>query len=248
MFPKIIWRYWAQGWNNAPFVVQECSKSIIHYAPDWKVINLDNTNIHEYITIPMQIDQIQDFPIQCRSDLIRMLLLKEHGGVWIDTTAFLNTNLTNFLSPINCDFFYFCRWENKTTMSNWFMAAQEDSYIARIMSEKYQNYILSDSFLNSNKSYFKRWKGSPNYFCFHKLFEEISHNDVIFKKKIDEMPFFDSTPMLQSVFTGWNKDVPFEVSVNVLNDIPLVKLSHAIKETEYNKNSVLGILIRKGLA
>lgn len=245
MFPKIIWHYWEQGWDNAPFVVQECLKSLKHYAPDWEIINLDKKSLNNYIDLPSKIFKIEDFPIQPISDLIRILLLKKYGGVWIDATTYLNVNLTNFLYNIECDFFCFWRWSNKTTMSTWFMAAKEDSCIAKIMSEEFTNYLTSDDFINNNKKYFKKWRGSPNYYVFHKLFEQLSHKNLIFMKKIQEMPFIDSTPMLQSVFSGWNKDVPLEIAINVFNNLPMVKLSHSIGINEFNKNSVLGLLMKK---
>ena len=121
MFPKKIWRYWAQGWTDVPFAVDCCTKSINHYAADWEIINIDDTSLKNYINLPSKIDSI---PIQIKSDVIRILLLKEYGGVWIDATVFLNMNFTEFMTPLYGDFFCFWRWPNKVSMSSWFPLTQ----------------------------------------------------------------------------------------------------------------------------
>ncbi|MBQ3171311.1 MAG: hypothetical protein IJB53_05275 [Mailhella sp.] len=244
MFPKKIWRYWAQGWENVPFMVQHCTESVYHYAPDWEVINLDDDNIGDYIDIPEKIKNIPNFPIQPKSDLIRLLLLKKYGGVWIDATVFLNTNFTEFMTPLYGDFFCFWRWPNKVTMSNWFLAADKNSYIAKKFSEEFYNMISSEKFLHENSKYFEKWRGSPDYLCFHQLFAKTSNNDNIFSKIIQSMKFIESTPMLIDQFNGWNKDVVHE-SESLLSKTPLYKLTHLIKKEDYNKESILEKLVNK---
>ncbi len=245
MFPKIIWRYWDQGWDKSPFMVQECSKSIVHYAPDWEVHNLDKETVKNFIELPKRIDEIPDLPIQPISDLIRMLLLKKYGGVWIDATVFLNTHLTQFLENINSDFFCFFRWENKTAMSNWFLAAQKESYIAKVMAEEFQKMIFSDSFLKENEQYFKKWKSSPNYFCFHKKFEALIKEDLKFGEIVKDMHFYDSFDELCAVVYGWKRNVCNEITNYIYNKSPMIKISHYGTEKENNEKSALEILKKK---
>ena len=139
MFPKTIWRYWGQGWNNVPFMIKYCSESIRHYAKDWNIVDLDATSIGRYIQLPEELLKIENFPVATLADLIRIMLLEKYGGVWIDATIFLNTELTPFLEPVDGDFFCFWRHKEKVTMSNWFLAAAKGSYIASIMSK---NFLL----------------------------------------------------------------------------------------------------------
>lgn len=244
MFPKKIWRYWAQGWENAPFAVKYCSQSVAHYASDWEIIDIDSNNLKKYIDLPSKINEIHNFPIQITSDMIRILLLKEYGGVWIDATVFLNMNFTEFMAPLYGDFFCFWRWPNKATMSNWFLAADRDSYIAKTFSKHFIETILSNQFLQENLKYFNRWKGSPNYYCFHNLFEKFCQKDKKFNAIIQNMPFIDSTPLIKDVFNGWNKEVVHETE-SALSTTPLFKLSHSVTKENYNENSILDRLIRK---
>lgn len=245
MFPKIIWRYWSQGWENAPYMIHECTKSIEYYAHDWKIVNLDAKNIHNYIEIPDQFVTIPDFPIQWISDAIRLLLLEKYGGVWLDATIFLNTNLTNFIKPLNGDSLFFFRWENKTAVSSWFIAANLNSYIVSRLSHQFQKNILSSSFIKENEKYFKKWRGSPNYFLLHRLFEQLTKEDRKFGELVKDMPFIDSFNVLSTAFYGWNKDVCNEIEDNIYNNSPMIKISYSVSKDKYNKKSALEKLKEK---
>ena len=245
MLPKKIWRYWAQGWEKAPFAVDWCSKSVAHYAPDWEITNIDDNNLQNYIELPKDIDEIPNFPVQMKSDVIRLLLLKKYGGVWIDATVFLNMDFTEFMAPLHGDFFCFWRWANKATMSNWFLAADTNSYVVKVFSDLFIETILSNQFLQENSKYFDKWKAeSPNYFCFHRLFEQYCKKDEKFNTIIKNMPFIESTQLIKDAFNGWNKDVTHE-SESALSSVPLFKLSHTVTKENYNKNSILDRLIKK---
>ena len=48
---KIIFIYWAQKFINAPTVVKKCLLSWKLKNPTWKIIELDDDNLSEYINI-----------------------------------------------------------------------------------------------------------------------------------------------------------------------------------------------------
>ena len=103
MFPKIIWRYWDQGWDKQPFVVGLCSQSVSKYASDWEVRDLDRDSLNKYVDTEAYSDSLKGYPIQIVSDFYRCLLLKKYGGVWLDATVFLNSSLTGYLKDIDDD-------------------------------------------------------------------------------------------------------------------------------------------------
>lgn len=245
MFPKIIWRYWDQGWDNAPYMIKDCTKSIEYYAPDFEINNLDKNNINDFIKLPNELETIPDIPMQCTSDIIRLLLLKKYGGIWIDATVFMNMNLANFIEQYNYESLFFFRWENKTAVSNWFICANKNSYIIEKLSYEFQKSIFSSSFLKENEKYFKKWRGTPNYFIFHKTFEKLTKEDVKFGELVKNMPFVDSFSMLSTAFYGWNKDVCNEIEDNIYNKSPMIKISYSVPENKYNKNSALEKLKKK---
>lgn len=245
VFPKIIWRYWHQGWDNAPFPLKYCTESVQHYAPDWKIVDLDCKSVKDYIDIPKELERA-DFPLATLSDLIRIKLLDQYGGVWIDSTVFLNRNLTEFLQPLQGDFFCFWRWKEKRTMSSWFLAAKKGSYIARKTADRFAQTITSAEFLEQNCIYFNKWRGSPNYFIFHRIFNSLSETDNSFGEIVKAMPFEYSKIVMHCFHHGWNKPIPHEYETLIRSDAaPMIKLSYSVKEKDFNPESTLALLLKK---
>ena len=49
---RIIWQYWAQGFDNVPQVVQDCLKSVDIYAKGFTIIRLTDENLSDYLDVP----------------------------------------------------------------------------------------------------------------------------------------------------------------------------------------------------
>lgn len=86
-----IWVCWWQGLDSAPELVKKCIESIQKNAGNHEVIIITEDNYKEYITIPKWIEDKKNAGIISRtnySDLLRLSLLAEHGGMWLDATFF----------------------------------------------------------------------------------------------------------------------------------------------------------------
>lgn len=108
---KIIWTCWLQGVENAPDVVKKCIASIRQYANGYEVIVLDKTNISNYVKLPVFINEKYAkgiIPHAHYSDMIRIALLQEYGGIWIDSTILLTGTLPDYIT--NTDLFLFRTW------------------------------------------------------------------------------------------------------------------------------------------
>jgi hypothetical protein len=70
---KVIYIYWAQQFINAPTIVNKCLLSWKLKNPTWKIIELDDHNLSEYINIEEEIPNIQKKNITktSYSDIIR---------------------------------------------------------------------------------------------------------------------------------------------------------------------------------
>lgn len=68
---KIIWQYWAQGYNkeNIPELISICLSSIDKYASNYTIIRLSDTNISQYIDIP---DWLMKKRHKCLSHILSM--------------------------------------------------------------------------------------------------------------------------------------------------------------------------------
>lgn len=93
-----IWVFWWTGEETAPEIVKACIKSIRRNANGHRVIFLSKDNLHDYVTLPDFIEKKHNdgnIGHAHYSDIVRISLLAEYGGVWIDSTVlFRNLYLT----------------------------------------------------------------------------------------------------------------------------------------------------------
>lgn len=92
---NIVWFCWLQGIENAPLIVKQCHESLVRNMPDKKLIIITKDNINEYVTFPDYILNKWKKGIITNthfSDLLRLELLINHGGTWIDSTVFCTSN------------------------------------------------------------------------------------------------------------------------------------------------------------
>jgi len=89
--PAPIWVCWLQGEDNAPALVQKCIASIRHNAGKHPVVIVTESNIDQYLKLPTYIKDKHQNGLISRthfSDVLRVCLLAEHGGLWLDSTVF----------------------------------------------------------------------------------------------------------------------------------------------------------------
>lgn len=86
-----IWICWWQGIDHAPELVKKCVHSICENAKSYEVIVLDDSNYKKYVNIPDWLEEKRRTGIITKthfSDFLRLELLAEHGGIWLDATFF----------------------------------------------------------------------------------------------------------------------------------------------------------------
>ena len=195
---KIIWQYWAQGYDNVPEIVRHCMASVDRFACDFQIIRLTDSNFSTYLDLP-------DFFLSKRplmtkahfSDLLRLILLKTYGGIWMDATILLTGPIPQAYSE--SDFFCFRRdpkepdyryWRNvyayyfgwakgfRVNMLNSFIVAKKEN---RTISELCDLMLL----------WWKQNDGLPDYFFFQILFDVYSDmNSVDFLFASDTPPHY----------------------------------------------------------
>ena len=93
-----IWICWLQGEELAPQLVKNCIDSIRRHCNNHEVILITMENYKDYIKMPNYIlDKYQKGIISNAhfSDIIRMTLLRDYGGLWIDATVFCTKDIPN---------------------------------------------------------------------------------------------------------------------------------------------------------
>ena len=92
-----IWVCWLQGEENMPEIVRSCYHSICSHAAGRIVTLITEDNLHDYIEVPEFITEMKQTGKISRThyaDYIRILLLKTHGGLWIDATILVTDDIT----------------------------------------------------------------------------------------------------------------------------------------------------------
>lgn len=100
-----IWICWWQGLENAPEIVKCCVESICHNAGNHQVTIITDQNVEQYIKIPKWVKKKQSEGIISRthlSDLLRLSLLAEYGGLWLDATFSALVRFQIWLSAVLC--------------------------------------------------------------------------------------------------------------------------------------------------
>lgn len=93
-----IWIFWWQGNKHMPELVKICIESINRNISNKEIILLSKENISNYIKLPQYIlEKFETGKIGTAhfSDIIRVGLLKEYGGTWIDATIYLSKKISN---------------------------------------------------------------------------------------------------------------------------------------------------------
>ena len=96
---KTIWIFWLQGWDKAPWLQQQIVESWRIQNPTWKIVLLSQENLKNYVTdCPYLYDSSKHISFPHVADIIRLSILKNHGGVWADSTMLCMRPLDTWLT------------------------------------------------------------------------------------------------------------------------------------------------------
>jgi hypothetical protein len=229
--PKIIWCLWLQGWDKAPEIVVACAKSWRRMNPDWDVRYLEAPDVEAVCAELAAVTNFDRSAISAAalSDLIRLKLLTEHGGVWVDATTYCLSPLDDWLSEAAPQgFFAFDRPAPDRMISSWFLAASP-------------RHPLICRWLSAAEDYWRDRSSPYAYFWLRYLFADQYAADPDFRA------IWDATP--KHTADGPHALAPYEdrlfgpltAEIRVLVETastPLLKLTHKIDHDAPSATSV----------
>ena len=138
--PKIIWIYWAQGEADAPHVVKRCLESWRRCNPDWDLRVLDQDSADALVDLS---DVPEGLPRRFRANMLRLRLLKAHGGVWTDATTFCHRPFDAWLplQAASSGFFVFGDPGPDRWFANWFIASEANGTLISAWEASYTRYL-----------------------------------------------------------------------------------------------------------
>lgn len=171
-----IWQLWLQGEEQAPQIVKNCMESVKHFCDDRRIIVLNKDNLTKYIYLPSYIiDKYESGIISHThfSDIVRVVLLCEYGGTWIDSTVLLTDRIPRDI--LDSSLFMFSspkedRYHDTHLISSWF-----------IHSSKQNNLLIN--LKNSLFAYWEKEERLIDYFLIHLMFKSIleSSDDMMYE-------------------------------------------------------------------
>lgn len=165
-----VWFCWLQGISEAPALVKACLKAARREMTGREVVVVTEENYREYVALPEEIERRWrngQIPNALFSDLLRLQLLIEHGGVWMDATVLCtrwdnnDTLRMNAERAMDSNLFLFQYVDNKSRtflgVSNWFIAARSNNEALMVLRDMLFEY----------------WKEHDcvlDYYMFHRFF------------------------------------------------------------------------------
>lgn len=193
-----VWQLWFQGEEQAPELIRKCLNSVRQHTTGRPYVLLTQENLSEYLDIPDFIMQKYEAGIIGAahfSDVVRLLLLAQYGGTWIDATVLLTAPIPQHIEK--APFFVFkstdfCLYPNlpKSTATLRELLPQSNPYICCsnwfIHAEK-SNPIVNIT-LASLLEHWKKENKAINYFVMHLLITLAVLTDDTCRRIFSEMP------------------------------------------------------------
>lgn len=154
---------WLQGWDTAPAVPWSCREQWRKLNPDWTVRDIDLADLPDLIP-----GRLPVLPPAALSDLVRIELLRNHGGVWVDSTVFPMKPLDQWLPDyLASGFFAFDRPGPGRKVASWLLAGGPGNPIV-------------ERWADATRVYWAQRTEVTDYYWFHGLFEETitTHSDA----------------------------------------------------------------------
>lgn len=224
--PKMIWVFWWQGELEMPSVIKECYRSILRNANGRQVILLDHNNYKDYVKLPDYIlRKVNDGIISKThfSDLLRVCLLKEYGGLWIDAAIFVTKPIPQYNG-----IFYSPRLEKELQdsphMAQWVMGVMGSPPYMPLFSYIYDMLL----------SYWAKYNIVFSYLMFD-YFVKYGYEHIVWIKTIIENRPIES-PDLHFSRYNFSKEVDEKKLEYLLDNNTFLSLTYRIKYPKYTIN------------
>ena len=181
-----VWICWFQGIENAPELVKNCVRSIEYHIKDRNIIYLNSENFTDYCDIPQYIiDKWKKGIISNThfSDILRLALLTQHGGLWLDATVYMTGALPGYVT--DGDFFVY---------RDGFFNCDVINFGSWIIYSKPNNIMLNET-LRLLYLYWEKYNHMKHYFLLHLMFRLVTD---CYENEWNSLPYYSQ--MDQHIF------------------------------------------------
>ena len=213
-----IWVCWLQGEANMPEIVRTCYKSVKANANGREVVLITNENVEKYISIPKLIKDIVNNGKMSRThfaDYIRISLLKNYGGLWIDATVLVTDKIN-----IDCKLPFFSIKQKPDSIH---FVSQYRWAVWILGCSPQIGKILFDCLENLFKTYLKKHSLFIDFFLFD-YFLAVMYDEIpLVKQLVDNCPY--NNPNAYELGNLLNKEFNEDAFVQLKENNTFHKLS-----------------------
>lgn len=219
-----IWICWLQGLDGAPKLVKDCFASVKYHVKDREIIIITADNFGQYADIPQFIIEKWKKGIISNthfSDILRLALLIQHGGLWIDATVYLTGPLPGYITDGDFFVYHDGEFEHDTVnMANWLMYSKP-------------NHILLNEIYRLLIAYWEKHNYCIHYFIFHLFFRMVSDHYSEEWQKVPYYSHYDQHVFAYDFHKSFN-----EKRFEQIKDLTSVhKLTNKIQDLDFEENS-----------
>ena len=233
-----IWIFWWQGYEAAPLLVKKCIGSITKNAKNHPVVLITKENWKNYADIPdYVIEKVKKGIITFThfSDILRMILISKHGGLWLDATIFVSREIPDYCFELPYFSIHYETSTSRIAKGKWTgfcQGAQKNSLI---------HSFCRDVFF----SYWKKYNKLIDYFFIDYVMLAGYNNISGFKKLIDELPL--NNQGIKELDKHFNDEYSMEYLNNILAQSTFFKLNwkRDYKKEINGKKTLYGYFIEK---
>jgi hypothetical protein len=148
MIPKIIWTFWDT--EEVPEFIQKCIETWKHYNSDYEINMINMNNYKKYISTDITKWKFYNKTNYALiSDYIRICVLKEHGGIWMDASIIC-------IKPIkfkNDTEFFAYYMNNNGILGKYEYPVIESWFLATTINNTFINELYEEFIINTNNYY-----------------------------------------------------------------------------------------------
>lgn len=221
-----VFTLWFQGEENAPAIVKSCIRSMRRHLKQ-ELIVLDEKTLFEWISLPEDIISKWKSGKICNanfSDICRLELLYQYGGIWMDATDFVSAPIPDYI--MNSDFFLFKTGEK---YGKWFSFIE--SCFIRAKKDNQLLAIWHDAVME----YWKHENSAIDYFVNLMLFRFVVENNNTASDLYAKMPKIDHSQILDFWRYYGDKRFDPEEFNRLMSNSFMKKTSYHTKSAEQTK-------------
>ena len=215
---RMIWVCWLQGEANMPDIVRACYKSVRANADGREVVLITNENVEKYISIPKFIkDKVNNGKMSRThfADYIRISLLKNYGGLWIDATVLVTDKIN-----IDCKLPFFSIKQKPDSIH---FVSQYRWAVWILGCSPQIGKILFDCLENLFKAYLNKHSLFIDFFLFD-YFLAVMYDEIpLVKQLVDNCPY--NNPNAYDLGDLLNKEFNEDAFLQLKNNNTFHKLS-----------------------